>query len=919
MTIRPLERSDFDEFFAAVNGGHRPFTWQCDLVDHVLEHAQWPDQIAAPTGAGKSSVVEIHLFLNAMAAADTGPRVPRRLFTVVNRRGLVDNQSDRARSIKVAMLSELPRASEGGALAVATHWLKTLRTPDTVEPFATSVLRGQLSTRDLPVDDPTSCAVIAATPDMWGSRLLFRGFGASRLARPREAALVSMDAVLVLDEAHLNRQLLVTARRVAQLQRMDPPLGIPTLQVSETTATVASEGEEFSTIGVDPDALQAPRDHALALRLSASKRLTLLEVPKWTGKPNNRGIIDASVEQALRLLQTQPADERAHTIGCIVNHVDTALSVAGELRRKHKEVKVKVLVGRRRPWDLEKLKSEHPGLFTPAGDKSIDVIVATQTVEVGVDIDFAGLVTELAPGASLAQRFGRLNRLGRREAAEAVVLVPDSRDAIRPEHLPYSGDDLRAGLDWLEHLAAAGDANPEAIHHLPAPVSAAQRLLFQRVEKADLLKFARTSRRFFEDDDLDLWLRDDLEAEHPMGGVVVRGQLPESDLAAVELLNVLPPVDFEVFPAQLRVLQRLIDKLVVSAKRRDLLEARARASKATTTRFRAFRSTPDGVQLVEEGYRAVPGDILVIEPGEVFTTEKVATDEPRDSETPPQVPLSDVYPGIEVRVHDDAMGFAQRAFFVEIAEMDAEEATELWLESNPDAPGSALEKSRISVEQNPGRLLVPAWYLIRNSMTGSIDELSRQEWTPSRGRVLLADHQRDVANRTRWITDALGVESPFAESVVTAAEHHDDGKSDPRFQKMLGQTGDDLLAKSRARSKQRAIAAKSASGLPTGWRHEQLSALLVAAAQESGEVDRNELALRIVGTSHGHGRPDYPHVGDELVSTAHPSAQLARTLFTEGAWDSLVEHTDKTYGVYNCAYLEFLERAADGQISSEGK
>ena len=73
-----IQRSDFSEFFAALNGGYSPFTWQQELVAHIVETGSWPDRIVAPTGAGKSSVVDVHLFVNALFACGAGPRVPRR-------------------------------------------------------------------------------------------------------------------------------------------------------------------------------------------------------------------------------------------------------------------------------------------------------------------------------------------------------------------------------------------------------------------------------------------------------------------------------------------------------------------------------------------------------------------------------------------------------------------------------------------------------------------------------------------------------------------------------------------------------------------------------------------------------------------------------------------------------------------------
>lgn len=88
--------SDFPRFFAAVNGGHRPFPWQMRLIDSIITEGRWPAAITAPTGSGKSAVVETHIFLTALNAVGAAPRLPRRLCVVVDRRALVDSQADRA-------------------------------------------------------------------------------------------------------------------------------------------------------------------------------------------------------------------------------------------------------------------------------------------------------------------------------------------------------------------------------------------------------------------------------------------------------------------------------------------------------------------------------------------------------------------------------------------------------------------------------------------------------------------------------------------------------------------------------------------------------------------------------------------------------------------------------------------------------
>lgn len=230
---------DFPAFFAAVNGDRPPFSWQQRLVDHILTQGRWPDRINAPTGSGKSSVIEVHVFVNAVGTSADGARPPRRLVAAVDRRALVDSQYDRALALR-RLLAE----RRSGVLARVADALRELATnPGAVDETSwlpVVSLRGGQQNMAVWRDDPAACGIICATPDMWGSRALFRGYGTSLPARPRDAGLLMVDTVLVIDEAHLNRQLLLTARRIGELHDAAEPLGVPGLQVVETTATPAT-------------------------------------------------------------------------------------------------------------------------------------------------------------------------------------------------------------------------------------------------------------------------------------------------------------------------------------------------------------------------------------------------------------------------------------------------------------------------------------------------------------------------------------------------------------------------------------------------------------------------------------------------------------------------------------------------------
>jgi CRISPR-associated endonuclease/helicase Cas3 len=227
-----IHRDDFAKFFAAVNGGHTPFGWQEKLLDTVLG-GRWPDRIAAPTGAGKTSAIDVHVFANALTTVTGGPRLPRRLIMVVDRRILVDDQYQRARE-----LAEKLASPEHPLVAEVADVLTALSKPDgEANPDAPALVTARLRGGSVPSrswrDYPAACAVLCATPDMWGSRLLFRGYGTSSTAAAREAGLLAFDAAVMVDEAHLTRQLLVTARRVAQLAEVaEAPINqLPAMQV----------------------------------------------------------------------------------------------------------------------------------------------------------------------------------------------------------------------------------------------------------------------------------------------------------------------------------------------------------------------------------------------------------------------------------------------------------------------------------------------------------------------------------------------------------------------------------------------------------------------------------------------------------------------------------------------------------------
>src|SRR4051794_18906935 len=87
---------DFADYFSALHGV-APWPWQ----ERLAAADTWPAAVDLPTGTGKTSLVDIHLW--RLAAGHFG--TPRRLVWVIDRRVVVDATFARAELI-VARLRE---------------------------------------------------------------------------------------------------------------------------------------------------------------------------------------------------------------------------------------------------------------------------------------------------------------------------------------------------------------------------------------------------------------------------------------------------------------------------------------------------------------------------------------------------------------------------------------------------------------------------------------------------------------------------------------------------------------------------------------------------------------------------------------------------------------------------------------------
>lgn len=440
--LPPLAPQDFARFYEGLHE-RSPHKWLERAAAELCAGKIWK-ALSAPTGSGKTTLIECFLFALAYTAGGGRGRLPLRLFWVIDRRGVAEQVYAHAETVTQALngqQNEVVRCIHERLVALASEPQPGGGEAD--DPVQLRLWRGGLTDGAFARAPLSPCApaIVCTTVDQLGSRMLFRGYGVSRGSRPIEAALAATDSLIVLDEAHLSGPFLQTAETIGRIQQgatgERPSAPFHVMPISATL-----EGQVADRFELTAEERAEP---ALAQRLNASKIVTLK-----TGKDQVR----RCVAEARRL-----ASEYAGVVAVIANTVAAARSVARSLSG---DGRIVLLIGPARPLDRLGLLERIPGREQRAGLDEKVFVIATQTIEVGIDLDFDALVTTCAPLASLVQRFGRLDRAGNMEgAARGVIVEP-------PKVCPVYGEHTAKTWEWLQRVAVDGelDFGPAAIERL---------------------------------------------------------------------------------------------------------------------------------------------------------------------------------------------------------------------------------------------------------------------------------------------------------------------------------------------------------------------------------------------------------------------------------------------------------------------
>lgn len=507
-------RKPFLRWFRVVTGYEpypfqRRFAWEPAL----------PELVDVPTGLGKTAMAVLGWLWRRRFHHDETVRksTPRRLVYCLPMRVLVEQTRDNAvlwlHNLKLlAGTAEFDEEENGG---------KRLRSyrPNMTDfsggdKVAVHVLMGGEEEENWDIY-PEREQIIIGTQDMLLSRALNRGYAATRSRWPIQFGLLNTDCLWVFDEIQLMGAGLATTAQLEAFRRLLPDRASDEAKNGHGCHSVwmsaTLQRDWLKTVDLEDyvDGLAVlelnEEDHKNAevkKRWTAKKPLTKAEAPIGDAAGLAKEILDAH-KPGTRTIVIVNTVKRA----C---ELTKALNAGTKGKLSASEPAIVLLHSRFRPEDRRRQVKQALADIKPGAPGTI--IVSTQVIEAGVDVCAATLFTEVAPWASLVQRFGRCNRRGQdNDKAEVywIALPANGADAERVA-APYELQDLKAAEKQLEkQLKELADVGLKSLPDVPLAFEHTH--VIRRKDLVDL--FDTTPDLAGNDIDIDRFIRDVEESD----------------------------------------------------------------------------------------------------------------------------------------------------------------------------------------------------------------------------------------------------------------------------------------------------------------------------------------------------------------------------------------------------------------------
>ena len=405
-----MTRRPFAAFFRDATGLRNPYQYQaCLATDRRL-----PDILAVATGCGKTAAALAWAWRRLESPdPEIRSKTPRRLLYCLPMRSLVEQVHENV-----------------------IEWFANLGWVNG-HPSTTTPYRPNWASDRVPVfrlmggeeaveweDHPEREAVLVGTQDMLLSRALNRGYAMKPYRWPMAFGLVNVDALWIMDEVQLMGVGRTTSVQLHEFRRSLQHLQRESLWMSATIGTASPSKHDRRWTQTAPNWMQTPEHGArdvevLGLGDADRERLSdVLDGAKRVERP------PITVEDT-----SLPANVLHYASGGRLVLVIVNLVVrAQELFRRIKAVcgidnghpEILLLHSRFRPRE----RTATMGQLRTTVPAEGRVVISTQVLEAGVELDADVLVTEICPWPSLVQRLGRLNRRGLREGVVRVLDVP---------------------------------------------------------------------------------------------------------------------------------------------------------------------------------------------------------------------------------------------------------------------------------------------------------------------------------------------------------------------------------------------------------------------------------------------------------------------------------------------------------------